>query len=394
MMPRMQFDAEKGTDQILKDITEGVNKFVFVRGIDQEKATEMRAIVLVAGRGYKRRLGSGAPVESLDRVREDLHGMVRAQLVDIEQILTDEEWENVISGFKQSQDIPEHMKETTSDMEWTRQQLRRLFPNASELEVEEAARKSTTLETAVQMVMDSAWAPAAAAQMPRPPPRPRKPTAPPAPGEGRTLVTGGVNSGASAFGLFFDLLAYDQPLTVLGLSTAASPMLAYGPQKTLSLSVYGREGTGQGREEDAAAWTLLAHQPRAALPIVSWMDVAPEYGHVPFDTPLHLNPGERKGLCVRTNSLNGIVVRMNDGKGVDTDGMDEDFGGGASDDDIAGITARAFRAGEISDYDVSVGIECGWTATAAAFGQEPACMPVVAAFVGALHYRIRHPDPA
>lgn len=79
---------------------------------------------------------------------------------------------------------------------------------------------------------------------------------------------------------------------------------------------------------------------------------------------------------------------MQPGRGGDCDMMDEDFGGKADQDDVAGVPKRSFYPGAVTARDSNIEVRCGFTAVAPAWGPQDGVLPVVAAFVGEIEYEL------
>jgi hypothetical protein len=66
-------------------------KYIFVRSVDSETAAELRAAVVVEGRGYKRRSApaEGSPAPTLEEVVTAVHSAVRVAIVEREELIAE-----------------------------------------------------------------------------------------------------------------------------------------------------------------------------------------------------------------------------------------------------------------------------------------------------------------
>ena len=268
-------------DRVIDDLNKGMAKYIFVRNVDPETAAELRAAVIVAGRGYKRRSAppEGAPTPTLQEVVTAVHSIVKDAVVEREELVPEDEWDKIALGFGQASAVVNDEGEERPanapplSLDEVVIQLERLFPNASPAEREEAARRGLTLEAATDLIMTSAIslermsAKSAVAR------RGRKPAPEPVPpgGDG-VFLTKGVNGGASAFGLYFDVSAKDYPIRITEIRACASAGRSSSPD-------WRRRPTGSGsmrwsREPDGwcpacgprrgrAGWASARHCPTA-----------------------------------------------------------------------------------------------------------------------------------
>ena len=312
----MSLDEWEGmVDRIIGDLNSGVNKYVFVREVDDETAAELRAAVLVAGRGYKRRNrpAESAPAPSLQQVMDELQSMVKGAVVEREQLISEDEWDKIVRGFGQASKVVNDEGEARPDvappltLDGVIQQLERMFPNASPGELEEAARRGVTLEAATDLIMTSSISltrlSAQRTILPRGSPRRGVSPAPPEGGEG-FLETMPVNGGASAFGLYLDLTATQYAIRVSGILAASSAGLNMGDKRPIAVKVSMRPaGTGRGFEMDSSEWQLIGSDDALALNIASWFDESPTYTPLPLDHPIDLSPGQTVGLCIHSSDV-------------------------------------------------------------------------------------------
>lgn len=390
-------DWESVVDRVINDLNKGMAKYIFVRSVDAETATELRAAVLVAGRGYKRRSApaDGAPVPTLQEVVTAVHGAVKAAIVEHEELIAEEDWEKIALGFGQASAIvnadgeerPANAPPLTLDEVVV--QLERMFPNASPGELEEAARRGLTLEAATDLIMTSAVSLTRMSEKPYVAPRGTKKVAPvavPAGGAG-CLTTARVNGGASAFGLYLDICAKDYPIRVTALRAASAAGLSLGDDKAIAVAVnLCTSGSGRGRETDMSAWHLAGSRQDVRLPVASWFDENVEYSALPLDEPFDVAAGQTVGLCIHSSDVNGLAIRMaRNQAGIDSDMTDDDFGG-TEDDEIGGALKNSFYVGQVSDDDPCIEVRCGFTACSPSLQQPPVSQPVPAAFVGAIDY--------
>ena len=332
-------------DRVIDDLNKGMAKYIFVRNVDPETAAELRAAVIVAGRGYKRRSAppEGAPTPTLQEVVTAVHSIVKDAVVEREELVPEDEWDKIALGFGQASAVVNDEGEERPanapplSLDEVVIQLERLFPNASPAEREEAARRGLTLEAATDLIMTSAIslermsAKSAVAR------RGRKPAPEPVPpgGDG-VFLTKGVNGGASAFGLYFDVSAKDYPIRITEIRACASAGLNLGEGKPLSIKVsMCASGSGRGRETDVSAWSEVGADPSLNLPIATWFDERVNYAPLPLTAPIDLAAGQTVGLCVHTNDVYGLAIRMaRTQAGIDSDMTDDDFGGNAEDDEV------------------------------------------------------------
>lgn len=370
---------EQMVDRVIDDLNKGMAKYIFVRNVDPETAAELRAAVLVAGRGYKRRSApaEGAPAPTLQDVVSAVHCMVRDTVVDREELVPEDEWEKIAFGFGQASAIVNEAGEERPpnapplSLDDIVIQLERLFPNASPAEREEAARRGLTLEAATDLIMTSA---VSLTRLSAKPPVARgalKPAAEPVPPGGEGMFrTKGVNGGASAFGLYFDVSAKDYPIRITQVQACSSAGLNFGEGKPLSVKVsMCASGSGRGRETDTSAWKQVGADPSLSLPIATWFDESARYASLPLDAPIELGAGQTVGLCIHTNDVHGLAIRMaRTQAGIDSDMTDEDFGGKQDDDEVAlkksfcasavvaaALTAAQSRAGGQPTFPLCVG---------------------------------------
>ena len=389
---------EAMVDRVVEDLNKGVAKYIFVRGVDPETASELRAAVVVAGRGYRRRNApaEGAPAPSLDEVVKAVHSLVKVAIVDREGLVSEEEWEKMARGFTQAKAIvnedgeerPAEAPPLTLDEVVV--QLRRLFPNASPEEVEEAARRGGTLKTATDLIMTSSVPLTRLSARPAVAPRnarPRAAEAVPPGGEG-CLLTKPVNGGASAFGLFFDICAKEHPICVNELRMAASAGLNFGAGKPVGVQVsVCTSGTARGKEMDPSAWSRVYTHKALNLPMASWYDERPNYGVLKLEQGVEVAAGQVVGVCIHTADVNGLAIRMARRQaGIDSDMTDDDFGGKDQDDEVGGALRDSYSIGQVTDEDPCVEIRCGYTACSASLDLPLVSAPIPAAFVGAISY--------
>jgi len=339
---------EQMVDRVIDDLNKGMAKYIFVRSVDPETAAELRAAVLVAGRGYKRRSApqEGTPAPSLQEVVFAVHSIVKDAVVDREELVPAEEWDKIAMGFGQASAIVNDEGEERPpnapplSLDDIVVQLERMFPNASPAEREEAARRGLTLEAATDLIMTSAISLTRLSAKPPTPARgARKAPAEPvqANGEG-VFLTKGVNGGASAFGLYFDVSATDYPLRITEIRSCSSAGLNFGEGKPVAVKVsLCASGSGRGRETDVSAWRVVGSDNRLSLPIVTWFDETASYAPLPLDAPIDLEAGQTVGLCIHTSDVHGLAIRMaRTQAGIDSDMTDDEFGGNAEDDEVAG----------------------------------------------------------
>eukprot|EP00802_Teleaulax_amphioxeia_P015273 Tamp_15360.p1 GENE.Tamp_15360~~Tamp_15360.p1 ORF type:complete len:460 (-),score=114.09 Tamp_15360:168-1547(-) len=389
---------EAMVDRVVEDLNKGVAKYVFVRGLDPETAAELRAAVVVAGRGYRRRNvpAEGAPAPSLDEVVKAVHGLVKGAIVDREGLVSEEEWDKIARGFGQASAIVNEAGEERPaeapplTLDEVVVQLQRLFPNALPTEVEEAARRGQALKAATDLIMTAAVplarvSPGAASV--RLPAAPRNAEAVPPLGEG-CLLTKPVNGGASAFGLFFDICAKEHPIRVTELRVASSAGLNFGEGKPVAVVVsVCTSGTARGKEMDAAAWSRVYSEDGVNLPMASWFDERPNYAVLRLLDGVEVAPGQAVGVCIHTSDVNGLAIRMAQRQaGIDSDMTDDDFGGKQEDDEVGGALRDSYMIGQVTDEDPCLELRCGFTACSPSLDMPPVSPPVPAAFVGAISY--------
>ena len=273
-------------DRVVEDLKRGVSKYIFVREVDDETAAELRAAVLVAGRGYKRRSApaEGAPAPTLQEVVDAVQGLVRDAVVEREALMDEEEWDKIVRGFGQASTVvndegevkPANAPPLTIDEVVV--QLGRLFPNAEPLELEEAARRGVTLEAATDLIMTSS------VSLTRLSEKPEKKIgemrtarsviaeAPPVGGH-TVLTTQPVNGGASAFGLYLDLTATQHPISVTEIRASSSAGLGAGDPKPLAVKLnLCATGSARGNEVDLRKWQEIGAADAVSLNIASWFD--------------------------------------------------------------------------------------------------------------------------
>ena len=145
---------EAMVDRVIDDLNKGMAKYIFVRCVDSETAAELRAAVVVEGRGYKRRSApaEGSPAPTLEEVVTAVHSAVRGAIVEREGLIAEEDWDKIARGFGQASVIINDEGEVKPanapplSLDDIVVQLKRLFPNATPEELEEAARRGMTLE--------------------------------------------------------------------------------------------------------------------------------------------------------------------------------------------------------------------------------------------------------
>lgn len=390
-------DWESVVDRVIDDLNKGMAKYIFVRSVDAETAAELRAAVLVAGRGYKRRSApaEGAPAPTLQDVVTAVHGAVKVAIVENEELIAEEDWDKIAVGFGQASAIvnadgdqrPANAPPLTLDEVVV--QLERMFPNASPGELEEAARRGLTLEAATDLIMTSAVSLTRMSEKPYVAPRGTRKVAPvavPAGGAG-CLTTQRINGGASAFGLYLDISAKEHPIRVTALRAASSAGLNLGDGKDIAVTVnLCKSGSGRGRETDMSAWQLAGSRKDVRLPVASWFDENVEYSPLPLDEPFDIAAGQTVGVCIHSSDVNGLAIRMaRNQAGIDSDMTDDDFGG-TEDDEVGGSLRNSYYVGAVSDDDPFIELRCGFTACSPSLHQPPVSQPVPAAFVGAIDY--------
>jgi len=398
-VPRMVAEGwEAMVDRVVDDLNKGVAKYIFVRSVDAETAAELRASVLVAGRGYKRRSApdEGAPAPSLEEVVTAVHGIVKDAIVEREELIAEDEWDKIARGFglasaivnAEGDERPASAPPLTLDQVVF--QLERMFPNSSHEEREEAARRGLTLEAATDLIMTSAVTLTRMSAKPYMAPRGSariKAEAPPPDGEG-FFLTSRVNGGASAFGIYFDISAKEYPVRITEIRAASSAGLNLGDGKPIALQLsMCPTGSGQGRETDTSKWKLIGQDESLRLPIAAWFDETESYAKLPLDAPFELEAGQTVGLCIHSSDVNGIAIRMaRNQAAIDCDMTDDDFGGKESDDELGGSLRNSYYPGQITDDDPCVELRCGFTACSTKIERNPVSQPVPAAFVGAISY--------
>lgn len=127
-----------------------------------------------------------------------------------------------------------------------------------------------------------------------------------------------VNSGSSAFGIYFDLVSRgDRELLVTGIRAASSAGLndnvvagkKMDGKAAISVRVYScTSGSGKGKEDVEGEWELLGEDKTVSLPVVSWADPFAGYGILPQLRPIRVPPGGTVGVCVRTDKV-GLLPR-------------------------------------------------------------------------------------
>jgi len=377
-------DVDTTIDEVMKDINKYIDKYVFVRDVSADDAAEMRAAALVARRKYRREVSAGSLPQSVGELRTGLLQSVRDILVNQQDLIGPDEWDKLLKGFSQSTAA----QRPSVDLDAIKTQLRRLFPNCSEQELEFAARRGITLEGATEIIMSSS---ATASITYKPKDEEVRtsaghPARLPEIGERWELVTPPVNAGPSAFGIFFDIIAKEHPVEITGFASGSSPALNFGAGKSIVTQVsVCKEGSGRGKELDGTRWEALGGG-EISLPIISWMDGRPEYGEIPCSKTLKLKAGETRGVCIHTNNINGLIIRMTKDVALDSDFLDQDFGGNDSDDEVTGLPRGAFAPGEIFAEDSCLALACGFTAASRSFDTPPSSQPVIAAFVGNVKY--------
>ncbi|EKX48705.1 hypothetical protein GUITHDRAFT_162284 [Guillardia theta CCMP2712] len=396
-------DVDTTIDEVMKDINKYIDKYVFVRDVSADDAAEMRAAALVARRKYRREVSAGSLPQSVGELRTGLLQSVRDILVNQQDLIGPDEWDKLLKGFSQSTAA----QRPSVDLDAIKTQLRRLFPNCSEqgmnevhlAELEFAARRGITLEGATEMycrgmpesdvLSDILFATASITYKPKDEEvrtSAGHPARLPEIGERWELVTPPVNAGPSAFGIFFDIIAKEHPVEITGFASGSSPALNFGAGKSIVTQVsVCKEGSGRGKELDGTRWEALGGG-EISLPIISWMDGRPEYGEIPCSKTLKLKAGETRGVCIHTNNINGLIIRMTKDVALDSDFLDQDFGGNDSDDEVTGLPRGAFAPGEIFAEDSCLALACGFTAASRSFDTPPSSQPVIAAFVGNVKY--------
>jgi len=388
------FDAEGAADVIMGDMQKGLERFAFVKSLPQETVDEVEAILLTAARSYRRRvIAGGASPVSMTQVREELHAMVEARLVQQEKLFTAEEWNQVLKGFQ----VSEEGLFADTDIEELVVQLRRLFPNSQEVELMDAARQGRDLATAADIVMATPSLQSdmqIAKKMKEAHARiqagkPKIADAPPAVGDTRVVKTMPVNAGSAGFGLFFDLRAGQYGVEVTALRSGSGAGLNWGAGGAIPVDVFVCEGSARGVETQEAPWRKVGGEPSLRLPMLSWMEPNNPYGVLPLDAPIPIAAGQTIGVCVRTGDVNGLALRVDKAMTAgDTDFLDDDFGGGPGDDDVSGRTARTYETGEVTSGDEGLSICCGYSVVCKTFSGEPTSPAVTAAFVGEVEYRV------
>jgi len=379
-------DVDKTIDDVMKDINKYIDKYVFVRDVSADDAAEMRAAALVAKRKYRREISAGSNPQNVGEVRTNLLENVKDILVNQQDLIGLDEWDKLLKGFSQSNAV----QRPSVDLDSIKTQLRRLFPNCLDRELEFAARRGITLEGAVEIIMSSS-ATDSISYKPKVEGVPRSRLAGqqarvPEIGEASELETPPVNAGPSAFGVFFDIMVKDHPVEVTGFASGSSPVLNFGSGKPLVTQVsICKEGSGRGKELDGSCWEVLGSG-EVSLPMVSWMDANPKYGDFPCTKTVKLKAGETRGVCIHTNDIGGLIIRMTKDVALDSDFLDQDFGGSDADDEVTGLPRGSFMPGEIFAEDACLALACGFTAASRSFDTPPSSQPVIAAFVGNVKY--------
>jgi len=142
---------EAMVDRVIDDLNKGMAKYIFVRSVDSETAAELRAAVVVEGRGYKRRSApaEGSPAPTLEEVVTAVHSAVRGAIVEREELIADEDWDKIARGFGQASVIINDEGEVKPanapplSLDDIVVQLKRLFPNATPEELEVKSSRTT-----------------------------------------------------------------------------------------------------------------------------------------------------------------------------------------------------------------------------------------------------------
>jgi hypothetical protein len=149
---------EAMVDRVIDDLNKGMAKYIFVRSVDSETAAELRAAVVVEGRGYKRRSApaEGSPAPTLEEVVTAVHSAVRGAIVEREELIADEDWDKIARGFGQASVIINDEGEVKPanapplSLDDIVVQLKRLFPNATPEELEVRSSRTTFDRFALQ----------------------------------------------------------------------------------------------------------------------------------------------------------------------------------------------------------------------------------------------------
>uniref|UniRef100_A0A7S0U5A2 Uncharacterized protein n=1 Tax=Hemiselmis andersenii TaxID=464988 RepID=A0A7S0U5A2_HEMAN len=112
-------------------------------------------------------------------------------------------------------------------------------------------------------------------------------------------------------GIFFDIENIgDRPLSVKAIKTGSSPEPpAPVREDRMACMVFLCEGSAAGKEMDVSHWKQVGVGRQIQLPTVSYGEPDAYYGAVPLSSPIRIEAGGTKGVCVFTDSWRGVVLR-------------------------------------------------------------------------------------
>eukprot|EP00960_Hanusia_phi_P043871 756319-Hanusia_phi.AAC.3 len=347
-------DVDKTIDDVMKDINKYIDKYVFVRDVSADDAAEMRAAALVAKRKYRREISAGSNPQNVGEVRTNLLENVKDILVNQQDLIGLDEWDKLLKGF--SQDSRQGFLRSVCCLPHITDLPESMFEGeASELETPPVNAGPSAFGVFFDiMVKDHPvevcmWQSCAIA---------------------RDEVSR------------FSSCLVEQPPHGSEKSRSCSPArvllcsclltsarLCKLLTHTAKVSIC-KEGSGRGKELDGSCWEVLGSG-EVSLPMVSWMDANPKYGDFPCTKTVKLKvlsefwkreerkgrgrrgggeegrhadvcsvsdgvrvqAGETRGVCIHTNDIGGLIIRMTKDVALDSDFLDQDFGGSDADGD-------------------------------------------------------------